>query len=210
MRGNQSKPGVFVSTGAAMEAYWYFDFASPFSYLQLTKAREWRSRLPVTPVPIAARALPQLPDPSDAQTLGIESSVDGFVRWRAKGAGVPLNFPPTYPFNSFAALRLCVAAGNSWHALETIFDHLWRDGHDGMLPEELKGVGRALGIADPVAAIAAPDTAATIRANTTAARALGVSMVPTVRVGGMLFSGSGASDQMDAWLAQPPALRRTA
>ena len=192
-----------------MEAYWYFDFASPFSYLQLAKAREWRSRLPVTPVPIASRVLPRRSGENDAQMLGIEDSVERFVRWRAKAAGLTLNFPPTYPFNSFAALRLCVAAGNSWHAIETIFEHLWRDGRDGMLPEELKPVGKALGLSDPLAAIAAPDTAATVRANTTAALALGVTSVPTVRVGGRLFDGATAAEQVDEWLAQP-ALRRSA
>jgi 2-hydroxychromene-2-carboxylate isomerase len=184
-----------------MEAYWYFDFASPFSYLQLPKAREWRSRLPVTPVPIAARALPRVAGDSEAQALGIEGSVDGFIRWRAKAAGITLNFPKTYPFNSFAALRLCVAAGNSWQAIETIFDHLWRDGRDGMLADELIPVGKALGIPDPVAAICAPDSVSTVRANTTAALALGVTSVPTVRVGGELFQGTEGADRMDEWLA---------
>ena len=184
-----------------MEAYWYFDFASPFAYLQLAKAREWRSRLPLKPVPIAARALPKRDGETEAQTLGIEGSIDGFVRWRAKAAGVTLSFPPTYPFNSFAALRLCVAAGNSWHAIDTIFAHLWRDGRDGMLPEELRPLGAALGIADPVAAIATPEHAATVRANTLGAIALGVTAVPTVRVGGELFQGADAADRMDEWLA---------
>lgn len=192
-----------------MEAYWYFDFASPFSYLQLAKVREWRSRLPVTPVPIAARVLPKVGGEREAQALGVEGSIERFVRWRAKATGLTLNFPPTYPFNSFAALRLCVAAGNSWQAIEAIFDHLWRDGHDGMLPDELRSVARTLGLADPVAAIAAGESASIVRSNTTAALALGVTSVPTVRVGGRLFSGSKAAEELDEWLAQP-ALRRSA
>lgn len=190
-----------------MEAYWYFDFASPFAYLQLAKAREWRSRLPVKPVPIAARALPKIDAAGDAPNAATEESGERFIRWRAKSAGTTLNFPPTYPFNSFAALRLCVAAGNSWQAIETIFAHLWRDGRDGMLPHELRPVGVQLGLADPVAAIALPDHAATVRANTLAAIALGVTSVPTIRVGGKLFSGSTGADELDDWLAQPALLR---
>ena len=192
-----------------MEAYWYFDFGSPFSYLQLGKVREWRARLPVKAIPIAARVLPKQGREGDAQALGIEGSVEGFVRWRAKAAGVPLVFPPTYPFNSFAALRLCVAAGTSWQAIEAIFDHVWRDGNDGMLPEDLRPVGSALGLGDPVAAIAAPATSSAVRANTTTALALGVRMVPAVRVGGRLFEGAEGAEKMDDWLAQP-ALRRSA
>lgn len=192
-----------------MEAYWYFDFGSPFSYLQLGKVREWRARLPVKAIPISARVLPKRGGESDASAFGIEGSIEGFVRWRAKASGVNLKFPPTYPFNSFAALRLCAAAGTSWQAIEAIFDHLWRDGRDGMLPEELRQVGLELGLADPVAAIAAPATSTAIRANTTTALALGVRMVPAVRVGGRLFEGPEASEQMDEWLAQP-SLRRSA
>jgi 2-hydroxychromene-2-carboxylate isomerase len=190
-----------------MEAYWYFDFASPFAYLQLAKVREWRARLPVTPVPIAARALSKIVGDTDAQTLGIEGSVEGFARWRAKAAGVTLNFPPSYPFNSSGALRLCIAAGSTWHSIETIFAHLWHDGLDGTLPEELQPVATALGLSDPVAAIAAVDNTATLRANTTTALALGVTAVPTIRVGGKLFFGSQATDQMVDWLAQPALLR---
>jgi 2-hydroxychromene-2-carboxylate isomerase len=192
-----------------MEAYWYFDFASPFSYLQLTKVREWRARLPVTAVPLIARALPKPVADSEAQAISAEGSVERFVRWRAKTAGIPLTFPRAYPFNSSAALRLCVATGNSWPAIEAIFAHLWRDGRDATLAEDLRPVGIALGLHDPVAAIASGDTAATLRSNTAAALALGVSSVPTVRVGGELFSGSQGAEQMDDWLAQP-AFRRSA
>ena len=40
-----------------MNAHWYFDFISPFSYLQLRKAREWNTRSDITPVPIAFGAV---------------------------------------------------------------------------------------------------------------------------------------------------------
>jgi len=145
-----------------MEAYWYFDFASPFSYLQLTKVREWRARMPVTPVPIIARALPKAVADSEALAISSDGSVERFVRWRAKAAGIPLTFPRSYPFNSSAALRLCVAAGSSWHAIETIFAHLWGEGREGTLAEDLRSVGLALGIQDPIRALGSSDTVATL------------------------------------------------
>jgi protein-disulfide isomerase len=78
-----------------------------------------------------------------------------------------------------------------------------------MLAHELVTVGKSLGIADPVAAITLAESAATVRASTIAALALGISSVPTVRIGGKLFSGSQAADEVDAFLALPP-MRRTA
>jgi 2-hydroxychromene-2-carboxylate isomerase len=192
-----------------MEAYWYFDFASPFAYLQLAKTREWRARMPLTPVPVLARALQReaevIPPPVAA---GVGESAEGFVRWRAKTAGVPLTFPQTYPFNSIAALRLCAVAGSQWPAIESIFAHLWRDGRPGATLEELKPVALELGVHSLTSTGGTFDAAATLRANTDAARALGVTGVPTIRAGGILFEGSDAATQFDEWLAQP--LRRTA
>ena len=149
-----------------MEAYWYFDFASPFSYLQLTKVREWRSRMPVTPVPIAACALPKFHHgPLHSPEMpGIGRTTSGLLKWRAKTAGVSLQFPPSYPFNSAAALRLSIAAGSTWSAVETIFWHLWRDGRDGVTTAELTDVGHALGIVAVEAAIKAPETGTQLRA----------------------------------------------
>jgi 2-hydroxychromene-2-carboxylate isomerase len=190
-----------------MEAYWYFDFASPFAYLQLGKVQEWRSRLPVTPVPVLARVLSR--DTGDREAAAVGDSVEGFVRWRAKSLGVSLNFPPSYPFNSVAALRLCVAAANNWSAIDAIFAHIWRDGRAGTTPEELKPVAAKLGVNSVGTTGGAFDTGATVRSNTEAARALGVASVPTVRAGSRLFHGVNAASEFDDWLAQP-SLRRSA
>ena len=192
-----------------MEAYWYFDFASPFAYLQLSKAQEWRSRLPLKAVPIVARVLVRDGSEREAAGMGVEDSIEGFVRWRAKTLGTALNFPPTYPFNSIAALRLCVAGGCSWGVVDAIFSHLWRDGLPGATPEELKPVAAKLGVNSLGTTGGAFDTGAQVRANTEAARALGVAGVPTVRVGSRLFHGANAAAEFDDWLAQP-GLRRLA
>ena len=190
-----------------MEAYWYFDFASPFAYLQLGKVQEWRSRLPVTPVPVLARVLSR--DVGDREAAAVGESVEGFIRWRAKSLGVTLNIPPAWPFNSVAALRLSVAAANNWSAIDAIFGHIWREGRAGTTPEELKPVAAKLGVSSIGTTGGAFDSGAIVRGNTEAARALGVTSVPTVRAGSRLFYGPNAASEFDDWLAQP-ALRRSA
>jgi 2-hydroxychromene-2-carboxylate isomerase len=192
-----------------MEAYWYFDFASPFAYLQLAKVQEWRSRLPFTAVPVLARALPTGNNDRAVSTTVPEDSAEGFVRYRAKTLGIPLTSPATYPFNSVAALRLCAAAGSSWHAIETIFAHLWRDGLPGATPEELKPVAATLGVTSLGTTGGVFDTGARLRENTEGARTLGVMTVPTIRAGSRLFHGANAAAEFDDWLAQP-TLRRSA
>jgi len=192
-----------------MEAYWYFDFASPFAYLQLAKVHEWRSRLPLTPIPVLARVLTPAGVGRGDEISGLEDSAEGFVRWRAKSLGVQFSFPPTYPFNSVAALRLCAAAGSNWTAIEAIFDHLWRDGLAGTTLEELRPVASRLGVNGLGTGGGAFDTGATLRTNTEAARTLGVITVPTIRAGSRLFYGVNAASQFDEWLAEP-GLRRSA
>ena len=184
-----------------MEAHWYFDFSTPFSYLQLGKVREWRARMPVTPVPISTRALLRYQHDSKPDAAGISESATRFIKWRAKTAGVALQFPPTYPFNAAAALRLCIAAGSSWPAVEAIFGHIWRDGRDAASTPDLIDVGVSLGLSDVDAAIKAVETGTQLRLNTESAIAIGVRSAPCVRVGSELFWGSDASQRLDEWLA---------
>lgn len=184
-----------------MEAHWYFDFGSPLSYLQLAKVREWRSRLPVTPVPIALRALLKSQGNQPAETLGIGESASRLIRWRAKTAGISLEFPPGYPFNSAAALRLCIAAGSTWNSVEAIFGHLWRDGRAGTTTADLVDVGHSLGISAVEAAIKSAEAGSQLRLNTESALAIGVRNAPCVRIGSELFWGADAATRVDDYLA---------
>ncbi|HEX3122583.1 MAG TPA: DsbA family protein [Rhodanobacteraceae bacterium] len=185
-----------------MEAHWYFDFGSPLSYLQLAKVREWRSRMPVTAEPIALRALLKSQGSQTLEGAGISESATRLIKWRAKTAGISLEFPPGYPFNSAAALRLCIAAGSSWNAVEVIFGHLWRDGRAGSMTTDLVDVGHALGIANVEAAIKSAETGHQLRLNTEAALAIGVRNAPCVRIGSELFWGADAAERVDEWLAR--------
>lgn len=187
-----------------MVAQWYFDFVSPFSYLQLANVPAWRGRLELTPVPIAfgavLKACGQL---GPAEIPGKREFTYRFVQWRAERSGTRLRFPPQHPFNPLAALRLCIAAGTTWAAVEAIFHHLWRDGKAGTNATELADVGRHLGIDEVERAIADPGVKEALRANTDAAIAAGVFGVPTLRIGEQTFWGNDASPMIEDWLAQP-------
>ena len=187
-----------------MNAQWYFDFISPFSYLQLGKLRQWRQRFDIMPVPIAFGAvLKHHGNIGPAEIPGRREFTYRFVQWQAEHAGTALHFPPAHPFNPLTALRLCIAAGASWDSVEAIFNHLWREGHAGTNAAELAEVGRALGITDVENAANSEKVKMQLRANTDAALATGVFGVPTLRVGDELFWGNDASPLIDDWLAHP-------
>jgi len=185
-------------------ASWYFDFISPFSYLQLAKVGTWRERLDITPVPIAFGAvLNHVGSIGPAETRGKREFTYRLVQWQADHAGIALRFPPEHPFNPLAALRLCVAAGSTWASVEAIFCHVWRDGRAGTNAAELAAVGAALGIGDVAAAIGYAGVKAALHANTGRALAAGVFGVPTLQIGAELFWGNDASAMVDAYLADP-------
>ncbi len=187
-----------------MTANWYFDFISPFAYLQLAKIRQWRQRMEITPVPIAFGAiLAHNGNLGPAEIPGRREFTYRFVQWQAEAAGIALRFPPAHPFNPLAALRLCIAAGTSWASVEAIFNHLWRDGRAGSDAAELGDVGHQLGIDNVENAINAAEVKSALRANTDGAIAAGVFGVPTLRIDKEMFWGNDATPMIEDWLAHP-------
>jgi 2-hydroxychromene-2-carboxylate isomerase len=188
----------------ATAATWYFDFISPFAYLQLPAMRALRERIAIEPVPIVFGAvLARRGQLGPAEIAGKREFTYRFVQWQADRAGIRLRFPPAHPFNSLAALRLCVAAGGDWPAVIAIFEHVWRDGRAGTSADDLADVARALGIVDAAGAIAQDTVKARLRANTHAAREAGVFGVPTLALGGELYWGNDATPMIEARLADP-------
>jgi 2-hydroxychromene-2-carboxylate isomerase len=187
-----------------MQAEWYFDFISPFSYLQLGKVQRWRERVEITPVPIAFGAiLNHTGTLGPAEVPGKREFMYRLIVWQAELDGIELRFPPAHPFNPLTALRLCVAAGTTWESVEKIYAHIWRDGKAGVTADDLIAVGTSLGIDNVENAANAPNVKAQLRANTDGALAAGVFGVPTLRIGGELFWGNDASSMIDAWLDDP-------
>lgn len=189
---------------------WYFDFISPFSYLQwqrlkpLLRERE-KAGEPVRLVPIVfAAVLDACGQKGPAEIPGKREFTYRHVLWLARQAGVTLNFPPTHPFNPLAALRLSIAAGDTPEAVDSIFDWLWTQGRAGDSVEALVPLMAALDV--PAEALEADATKAALRANTDAAIAAGVYGVPTLAVGGELFWGNDAFDFALAALHDPAVL----
>ncbi|MEO5559133.1 MAG: 2-hydroxychromene-2-carboxylate isomerase [Dokdonella sp.] len=187
---------------------WYFDFISPFAYLQLPRMRALRDRVDITPTPIVFGAvLTHHGQLGPAEIAGKREFTYRFVQWQADSRGIRLRFPPEHPFNPLAALRLCIAAGSSWDAVAALFDHIWRDGNSGANAAELVAVGSALGVADVVTAIGADNVKEQLRANTEQAIAAHVFGVPTLQIDGESFWGDDACAMIEAYLDDPTVFR---
>jgi 2-hydroxychromene-2-carboxylate isomerase len=183
---------------------WYFDFISPFAYLQWR--RLWRDAPALArqlrPKPVLFAALLQhWGQLGPAEIPGKRVHTYRQVLWQARAAGIPLRFPPAHPFNPLPALRLCLAAPDRTGATCAIFAHLWEDGRAGDSAETLADVARSLHVDDVAAAIAAPEVKAELAANGAEATALGVFGVPTLAIDGQLFWGNDSTAMAQAYLA---------
>ena len=187
-----------------MQATWYFDFISPFAYLQLPKVLALRERVEITPVPILfAAVLDRIGQIGPAEIPAKRTFMYRHILWTARREGTPLVFPPQHPFNPLAALRLCVACDNRWDAVRAIYEHLWRDGQAGDTLESLAPLAATLGIDDIAAATAQPHVKNALRTNTAQALADGVFGVPTLRFGDTFFWGNDATAMVLEYLDDP-------
>ena len=187
-----------------MHVQWYFDFISPFAWLQLHRLAAIRTRVAVEPVPMLfAAVLDKYEHRGPAEIPGKREFTYQFVQWRAERQQVPLRFPPAHPFNPLQALRLCIAAGTRWDAVESIFAHIWEHGRAADSIDVLRDTATALGIADIEAALSADSVKQQLRANTDQALARGVCGVPTLRIGEALFWGEDATGMALDYLDDP-------
>jgi 2-hydroxychromene-2-carboxylate isomerase len=186
---------------------WYFDFVSPFAYLQLELLRREHPGVTLRPVPVVLGAiLSHWGTIGPAELPTKRTFTYRFVLWQSRQLDIPLRFPPAHPFNSLAALRLAVATGAGIEAVTTIYRHIWRDGNAADTPESLASVAASLGIDDVATALADPSVKTILRANTEQAIARGVFGVPTLMAGDALFWGLDATGMALAVQVEPELL----
>ena len=177
-----------------MIADWYFDFISPFAYLQSEQLAALGPRVEVRYRPVLfAGLLGANGQKGPAEIPAKRAFTYRFVVWQAKRQGIVLKFPPEHPFNPLPLLRLALACDCRPEAVHTIFRFVWRDGRLPDLPIEWAELTGNLGLADGEARIATPSIKDELRRNTDEAVARGVFGVPTIAIGNELFWGADAT-----------------
>lgn len=187
-----------------MSIDWYFDFLSPFAYLQWQRLRDLPCAADIACRPVLLAALLQHHgQKGPAEIAEKRRFTYRHVQWKADRAGVPLRFPPAHPFNPLPTLRLCAHAGASAASIDALFNHVWRDGQRADDAQALAPVAAALGIDDVAAALADPAAKARLQENYERAVAQGVFGVPSLVVDGRLFWGEDATAMFEHYLADP-------
>ncbi len=188
-------------------ATWYFDFLSPYAYLQLKQMDQLPRDVAVTFQPVLfAGLLNHWGQLGPVEIPGKKVHTMLVTHWRAQSKGIAFRPPPRVPFNPLAVLRLAIALGASRETVTQIFDHIWAEGHDGQDEGSLDGLAEKLGVADWRGETARAAVKAQLRTNTEAAIAAGVFGVPTFVIEGQMFWGDDSFELMCDWLADPGVL----
>lgn len=186
-----------------MRVTWYFDFVSPFAYLQFRQLRTW----PVTPVELRPIVLARVLDAhghlAPAEIPAKRDFTYRHVLWLADRAGVPLRFPDAgHPFNSLPLLRIATAAGGDPAVIERLFRYVWVD---GCLPQQEEPWRALLDELDLGSGDVPETVTAQLRSETERAIAAGVFGVPTACVGGRVFWGLASTGMLEEYLRDPDA-----
>ena len=196
-----------------MKLVWYFDFVSPFSYLQFEAYPELVQRAELRPV-LFAGLLDHWGGMGPAELPAKRLQTYRFTFWQARRRGIAMTYPPAHPFNPIRALRLALALDCRYEAVKTIFEFIWKEGRS--LADEWPALAGRLGL-DVAAAdmmIAKQRVKDALTANGRRAIDRGVYGVPTFDVlregsgagaaaSGELFWGLDATDMLLDYLEHP-------
>jgi len=181
---------------------WYFDFISPFAYLQSERLDLLGPNVRIRYRPVLFAALLEAHGhKGPAEIPGKRAFTYRFCVWQARALGVPLKFPPVHPFNPLRLLRLALACDCRPEAVHRIFRFVWRDGRLPDLPIEWAELIHELEMPDAEARIAKPEVKDALRRNTDEALARGVFGVPTLAIGEEVFWGVDATAMARDYLA---------
>ena len=204
---------------------WYFDFVSPYAYLQFEAYPELVQSAELRPV-LFAGLLNYWGSKGPAELPAKRLQTYRYTYWQAGQHGIEMRYPPAHPFNPIHALRLAIALDCRYDAIKTIFEFIWMEGRSvaDEWPALLERLALSVAAAD--AMISAQRVKDALAANGRQAIDRGVYGVPTFDAlreradasgvtTGELFWGLDATDMLLDYLEDPgvfddPEMRRIA
>jgi 2-hydroxychromene-2-carboxylate isomerase len=187
---------------------WYFDFISPFSYLQLKSFQRLPDSLEVRLVPVLfAGLLNHWGQKGPAEIPAKRIEMYRYCHWYGDRFEIPFRTPPAHPFNPLAVLRLAIALDASHQTVEQIFDYIWGEGNAIHTEDGFSSLASRMKITDVNALISSKKVKNALHHNTDQAVAAGVYGVPTFAINGELFWGLDRTDMLLEYLSNPAMMQ---
>ena len=182
------------------QAKWYFDFVSPFSYLQFRRLDRLPPALEYEMVPVLFAGLLkhwEHKGPAEIQPKRVDTY--RHCQWLAGHLGIPFQMPQAHPFNPLPYLRLCLSLGSSPKVVGEIFNYLWAEGAPAQTEAGIAELAQRLGVENLAEELNSPAAKQELRANTEQAIAEGVYGVPTFVVDTERFWGLDQMEMLSEW-----------
>lgn len=182
---------------------WYFDFISPFAYLQFETLMR-NTDLGFNPIPVLfAGLLNHWENKGPAEIPAKRIFTYRHAVWLGQKYDIPLRMPPAHPFNPLKLLRLAIVKDNALPVVQALFRYIWAEGKSIDDEASWQALMDKLDIADAAGLSAQEDVKAKLRQNTEEAIAKNVFGVPTLEIKGELFWGFDATDMAIAYMQNP-------
>lgn len=189
-------------------ATWYFDFISPYAYLQSTRLPRFDALARIECKPVLFAGLLshwQTKGPVETPPKRVQTYRNAV--WLAHAHEIAFRLPQAHPFNPLPMLRLSIALGNARDVVDALFRFVWIDGHLPSDEAAWSELCASLGVDEPEVEIARPEVKEALRRNTEEAIGRGVFGVPTLAIEDQLFWGFDMTDAALAWLRDDPVFR---
>lgn len=178
---------------------WYFDFVSPFAYLQSTQLERIAERATLRCRPVLfAGLLKHWGNIGPAEITPKRQWTFEHVAWIAHENDITLQLPPMHPFVPLPLLRMAIALGSELDVVRRLFAFVWRHGHVPTERDAFAELLDELGVRPET--LESPHVKQTLRANTDEAIAAGVFGVPTSVIDGERYWGFDAMPMIVARL----------
>ena len=180
---------------------WYFDFISPFAYLQWQLLQRQTTDFTLQPIPtLFAGLLAHWDNKGPVEILPKRQWTYEHCLWIAHRHGIPMRLPAQHPFNPLPLLRLCISKQNDHAVVDRLFRYVWQEGR---LPSEEHAWQALLSeLQITQAEIETAEVKDSLRRHGDLAIAAGVFGVPTAVVNQQSFWGVDATDMLIAYLQQ--------
>ena len=189
------------------KANWYFDFISPYAYLQFKHFHKLPESLEISLYPILyAGLLAHWETKGPAEVPEKRRQTYQYCDWFAQKLGVAFKTPPAHPFNPLKLLRLAISLGASHEVVETIFDYTWGEGGDVHTDEGFLILCQRLEVSDPDSAISSKSVKEALKINTEKAIEDGVYGIPSFVYNKTVFWGFDCTDMFIEMLEDPNLL----
>ncbi|MEM7193636.1 MAG: DsbA family protein [Pseudomonadota bacterium] len=169
---------------------WYFDFISPFAYLQYVTLREQGLIREINARPVLfAGLLKHWGHKGPVEIPAKRAMTYQHCHWLAEKHGIPFKTPPYHPFHPLMPLRLTLSMDCDPDLIDFLFRGIWEMGLDPASDGMRTLVRQTFGDIDIEDRCGNPEVKAALVDSTQKAIEVGVFGVPTLQVGNRLFWG---------------------